>query len=111
MHTFENTRRESCTHEMEPLRAVSRNRMPMVRFWSICRSVGEAFLRKMGVAGAHIQELFLERQLEIMFHEIDADGGGDIDFEEMADGLQNMGVRSEQEGGQSDRVLSEHSGY
>ena len=110
MRTFE-ILRESCTYEMDPLRAVRSNRTPMIRCAGICRSVGEAFLRKMGVTGAHIQELFLERQLEIMFHEIDTDGGGDIDFEEMADGLQNMGVRLEHEGGQSDRVLQEHSGY
>jgi Ca2+-binding EF-hand superfamily protein len=56
------------------------------------RSVGEAFLKKLGAKGGRIQEGYLEKKLEDLFHELDADGGGDIDFEEMSEGLYNMGV-------------------
>ena len=58
----------------------------------IMRSVGEAFLKKLGAKGGRIQEGYLEKKLEDLFHELDADGGGDIDFEEMSEGLHNMGV-------------------
>ena len=59
---------------------------------NIMRSVGEAFLKKLGARGGRIQEGYLEKKLEDLFHELDADGGGDIDFEEMSEGLYNMGV-------------------
>eukprot|EP00802_Teleaulax_amphioxeia_P008634 Tamp_08643.p1 GENE.Tamp_08643~~Tamp_08643.p1 ORF type:complete len:509 (+),score=101.54 Tamp_08643:78-1529(+) len=58
----------------------------------LMRSVGEAFLKKLGARGGRIQEGYLEKKVEDLFHELDADGGGDIDFEEMSDGLARMGV-------------------
>lgn len=59
---------------------------------TIMRSVGEAFLKKLGARGGRIQEGYLEKKLEDLFHELDSDGGGDIDFHEMSEGLYNMGV-------------------
>lgn len=48
---------------------------------SLKRNLGLALLKKMGVDGLRVAEDELDVKLEAMFSEIDADGGGDIDFE------------------------------
>ena len=48
---------------------------------SLKRSLGAAFLKKMGIEGLRVAESHLDVKLEEMFGEIDADNGGDIDFE------------------------------
>ena len=48
---------------------------------SLKRSLGTAFLKKMGIEGLRVAESHLDVKLEEMFGEIDADNGGDIDFE------------------------------
>ena len=60
---------------------------------SFKKAAGQALLKKFGVEGTRVDETFLDGKLQKLFHEIDADGGGDIDMDEMKDGLENLGVR------------------
>ena len=54
---------------------------------NVKKSAGQALLQKFGVTGTHVNDQFLYKQLHKLFQYIDADGGGDIDLEEMKDGL------------------------
>ena len=89
-----------CTHsnthkneqEMFGLVALFAPVQAMRSLQNVKKSAGQALLQKFGVTGTHVNDQFLDKQLHKLFHDIDADGGGDIDLEEMKDGLENLGV-------------------